>query len=130
MSKPTVAIIGASEDRSKFGNKSARAHLRAGYEVFPINPKAEQIEGRPVYRSLSALPVETLDRIVLYVPPAVGLSLLEEIAATPHRELWLSPGTESDGLLERAAELGLTTIQGCTIVDLGLSPTAMDDADA
>ena len=39
MSQPTVAIIGASTDRSKFGNKSVRAHLQQGYEVFPVNPK-------------------------------------------------------------------------------------------
>ncbi len=127
MPRPTVAIVGASSDRTKFGNKSVRAHLAQGYEVFPINPKGGQIEGLQVYTSLDQIPVEQLDRISLYVPPAVGLSLVEEIAAKGCNELWLNPGSESEALAAKARELGLEPILACSIVDVGVSPQDLDE---
>ena len=125
MSQPTVAIIGASADREKFGNKSVRAHLAQGYRVFPVNPKGGEIEGIGVYKSLDEIPVERLNRVSLYVPPAVGLKLLEQIAAKGCDELWLNPGSESDELVNKAHELGLEPIVACSIVDVGVNPHDM-----
>jgi len=122
MPQPTVAIIGASADRSKFGNKSVRAHQAQGYEVYPINPKGGEIEGLQAYASIGDVPVERLDRVSLYVPPAVGLSLVETIAAKGCDELWLNPGSESDELAAKARELGLNPVIACSIVDVGISP--------
>ncbi|MBI1901906.1 MAG: CoA-binding protein [Planctomycetia bacterium] len=119
---PTAAIIGASADRTKFGNKSVRAHLSQGYEVFPVNPKGGVIEGLAVYKSLRDVPQRPLDRVSLYVPPAVGVSLLKEIAEVGCKELWLNPGSESDELVEKAEALGLNAIVACSIVSLGVSP--------
>lgn len=79
MNKPTVAIIGASADRQKYGNKSVRAHLNQGYDVYPVHPGTSEIEGLSAYPSLSEVPVRDLDRISVYVPPEVGIQLLEEI---------------------------------------------------
>ncbi len=121
MSQPTVAIIGASADREKFGNKSVRAHATQGYQVFPINPKGGEIEGLKVYARLADVPVARLDRISMYVPPAVGLKLLDEIAAKGCDELWLNPGSESDELAEAARARGLNPIIACSIVDVGVS---------
>lgn len=122
MSRPTVAIIGASSDRTKFGNKSVRAHLAQGYDVFPINPKGGEIEGLQAYTNIGDVPVENLDRVSLYVPPAVGMLLIEAIAAKGCQELWLNPGSESDELATKARELGLEPIIACSIVDVGISP--------
>ena len=122
MSHPTVAILGASADRSKFGNKSVRAHLAQGYEVFPVNPKGGQIKGLAVYASLAEVPVDHLDRVSLYLPPAVGIKLLPEIAAKGCGELWCNPGSDSAELVELARELGLNPIVACSIVDVGSSP--------
>ena len=115
---PTVAVLGASRDRSKYGNKSVRAHARAGWNVFPINPNADQIEGVRAYRSLKELSVNALDRVSVYLPPEIGISLLGEIVACHPREVWLNPGSESDELLAAAAELGLNVICACSIVDV------------
>jgi len=126
MSKKTVAVIGATSDRAKFGNKSVRAHLAQGYEVFPINPKGGQIEGLQVYTNVTEVPAEKLDRVSLYVPPAIGLKLLEEIAAKGCDELWLNPGSESEELVTKARELGFDPILACSIVDVGAIPHELD----
>lgn len=126
MSQPTVAIIGASADRSKYGNKSVRAHLAQGYDVYPVNPKGGEIEGLQAYASIAEVPVDKLTRISLYVPPAVGMQLIESIAAKGCDELWLNPGSESDELAAKAKELGLEPIIACSIVDVGMSPSDLD----
>lgn len=123
--KPTVAILGASHDRNKFGNKSVRAHLQQGYEVFPVNPNAEEVEGLRAYPSLDAVPVEHLDRISIYVPPQIGLTLLEDIQRKGAKEVWFNPGSDSDEVIARAHELGINVIQACSIVDVGVSPSTL-----
>src|SRR5260370_30096913 len=87
--KPTIAIIGASADPNKFGNKAVRAYMHSGYQVFPIHPTAQTIEGLPVYHSIAEVPVEKLDRVSLYLPPEIGLQVIEQITQKPARELWL-----------------------------------------
>ncbi len=116
MNKPTVAIIGASADPSKFGNKSMHAHLRAGYNVYPVNPKEETIEGLRVYNSILDVPV-ALDRISLYLPPPVVVKVLDDIAKKGCKELWINPGVESPELMEKAAALGLNAIYACSFMN-------------
>jgi uncharacterized protein len=125
--KPSVAVIGASRDRRKFGNKSVRAHRQQGYQVYPVNPHAESVEGLRCFPSLSQVPVERIDRVTVYVPPEVGLTLLEEIAAKSPAEVWLNPGSESDDLVRRGDALGLNLIQACSIVNVGLSPSMLPE---
>jgi len=127
MSKPTVAVLGASADRTKYGNMSVRAHRAAGYDVYPVNPRGGEIEGLQSYASLADVPVAGLDRISVYLPPAVGLKVLDEIAAKGANEVWFNPGSDSDEIIERAEWLGLKVIQGCSIVDVGRSPHEFQD---
>ena len=127
MSKPTVAIIGASTDRQKYGNKAVRAYLKQGYDVYPVHPRETTIEGLAVYPTLEEVPVENLDRISIYVPPEIGMSLLESIREKGANEIWFNPGSESPELLARANELGVNVIQACSIMDIGESPSAMHE---
>lgn len=122
MSKPTVAIVGASADRTKFGNKAVRAFLAQGYEVYPVNPRGGEIEGLEVYQTLAEVPVERLTRVSMYVPPAVGLELVDDVAAKGCDEFWLNPGSESEALVEKARRLGLEPIIACSIVGVGIDP--------
>lgn len=117
----TVAIIGASNDRSKFGNKAVRAFLQQGYEVFPVNPKEETIEGLRAFKGIRDVPARP-DKVSVYLPPAVLLKVLPDIAAKGCDELWLNPGTESDAVLAEAERLELNVIQACSIVGVGVSP--------
>jgi uncharacterized protein len=122
---PTVAILGASADRSKFGNKSVRAHQQMGYTVYPVNPKGGEIEGFKVYRTLAELPAGKLDRISMYLPPAIGLQALDEIAARGCVKLWLNPGSDNPEVVEKARALGLNIVQACSIRDVGVDPTTL-----
>jgi predicted CoA-binding protein len=117
----TVAIIGASSDQAKFGNKAVRAFLQQGYTVYPVNPKETEIEGQPVFKSIRDLPVRP-QRVSVYLPPPVLLKVLPDIAARGCDELWLNPGTESDEVVATAEQLGLNVIQACSIVAIGVSP--------
>jgi len=118
---PTVAVVGASKNRAKYGNKALRAYLAEGWTVFPVNPNETEIEGLRCYPSVLDIP-EPLDRVTLYVPPATGLQLLEEIAQKGCGELYVNPGAESPELLERARTLGLQPILACSILAVGQSP--------
>ena len=120
----TVAIVGASNDRNKFGNKAVRAFLLRGYAVFPVNPKEETIEGLPAFKAIGDVPGRP-DMVSVYLPPAVLLEVLPDIAAKGCDELWLNPGTESAAVLAEAERLGLDVIQACSIVGAGVSPSQL-----
>ncbi len=117
-----VMIIGASNDRSKYGNKAVRAFLRQGHDVFPVNPHEAVIEGLRVYRDVASVP-GPIDRASFYVPPEVGLQVIELVAARRDvGEVWLNPGAESPALVRRAIELGLPPVQACSIAAIGERP--------
>ena len=122
MSQPSGAIVGASSDREKYGNKAVRAFQKQGFTVYPVNPKGGEIEGLAAYTSLADIPAEKIDRISMYVPPAIGLRMLDEIAAIEFDELWLNPGSESEELIEAARAKGIETVVACSIVAVGESP--------
>ncbi len=107
----TVAIIGASADRGKFGNKAVRAFCaNQGFTVYPVNPKEAQIEGLPAFKSIAEVPVRPDPGAAFYLPPPVVLKVLPDIAAKGCDELWLNPGTESREVLELAEKLKLNVI--------------------
>jgi predicted CoA-binding protein len=115
-------IIGASTNREKFGNKSIRAHLRKGHEVFPVNPRATEIEGVRCYPTAGA-PPGPIDRVSMYLPPALGIRVLPELAERGDvAELWLNPGAESPELVREARRLGFEPILACSIIDIGERP--------
>jgi len=124
---PTIAVVGASPDRRKFGNKCVRAYVRAGYTVFPVHPTATEVEGLPAYRTVTDVPADRLDRVSVYLPPAVGVTAMSDIAKKPIGELWLNPGADAPDVVAEAERLGLPVVRGCSIVDLGLSPRMFPD---
>lgn len=122
MAKQTVAIIGASNDRHKFGNKAVRAYLAEGYMVYPVNLNESRIEEQPVFRSLLEIP-EDIGRVCLYLPPEKSLTILDEIVQKGVPEVFFNPGTSSPEVVSRAQALGLNAIHDCAIIDIGRSPT-------
>ena len=125
--KRTIAIVGASADRAKFGNKAVRAYDAEGWEVWPVNPAAEQIEGHRVFASVDELP-DLPDRVSLYLKEAIALQVLDELAALEQRhgrtifDVYLNPGVGRKAVRERADELGLNRVSRCSIRAIGRLP--------
>lgn len=119
----TVAVVGASRDRMKFGNKAVRAFARRGYTVVPINPRETEVEGFRAYPSVLDVP-GAIDLVSLYVPPEAGIRVVEEAATKGVTDIWVNPGADSAALLERARGLGLNAIVACSILGIGESPAA------
>jgi predicted CoA-binding protein len=120
MSK-VVAVIGASNDRRKFGNRAVRAYLEQGYTVVPINPHEAEVEGLKAYRTIAEVPV-AVDLASFYVPPDVGVQVIDDVARKGIAEVWLNPGAESDELIARAKALSLRPIVACSIIAIGQNP--------
>jgi uncharacterized protein len=120
----TVVVLGASADRRKFGNKAVRAFLQQGHTVFPVNLKETQIEGLPAWKSILDVPVRP-DMVTVYLPPSVLLKVMADIAKKGCDELWLNPGTDSSEVLTEADRLGLNVVRACSIVGVGMSPSAL-----
>ena len=122
MSK-VVAVIGASSDPRKFGNRAVRAFRRQGFTVVPINPNESLVEGLRTYRSVLDVP-ESIDMATFYVPPDVGETVMLEVAKKKIPEVWLNPGSESDALIRLARSLNVEPIVACSIIGIGESPYA------
>ena len=117
----TVAVIGASSNRDKFGNKALRAFAKRGYRVIPINPHEAEVEGFRAYNSVLDVP-DAIELATVYVPPQVGVRIMEELAKKGVGEVWLNPGADGSAVVSRARELGLRTVRHCSIIAIGESP--------
>ncbi|HYV27365.1 MAG TPA: CoA-binding protein [Candidatus Eisenbacteria bacterium] len=118
----TVAVIGASNDRNKYGNKAVRAFRQQGYAVYPVNPNEKEIEGLLAFKSICDLPMRP-EMVSVYLPPPILLKVLPDIAAKGCEELWLNPGTDSEEVLAEAERLRLNVIRACSILGAGASPS-------
>src|SRR5580765_308294 len=116
-----VAVIGASSNRTKFGNRAVRAFLQQGYTVIPINPNEAEVEGLKTYRSVMDVP-GAIDMASFYVPPEIGFRVIDEVARKGIPEVWLNPGADSDELIARAKSLNIQPIVACSVVAIGQNP--------
>jgi predicted CoA-binding protein len=114
------AVVGASHDRAKFGNKVLRAYMRAGRPVVPVNPAGGMIEGLPAYPTLAALP-GPVHGVSIVTPPPVTDRIIQEARAAGIRRVWMQPGAESPAAIALARASGMTVIAGgpCVLVELG-----------
>jgi predicted CoA-binding protein len=117
----SVAVIGASSNPRKFGNRAVRAFKRQGYTVFPINPNEAAIEGLKTYASVLDVP-DSIDMATFYVPPHLGEKVMLEVARKGIPEVWLNPGSESEALVTLARSLKIQPIEACSIMGIGEDP--------
>ena len=118
---PVIAIIGASNDRRKFGNKALRAFRRQGYTVVPVNPHEQTVEGERAYRTVLEYP-GPIDEATLYVHPEVGVTVIEDLAEKKVPAVWLNPGADGLEVIRRAEALGVRPIVACSILGVGEDP--------
>jgi predicted CoA-binding protein len=109
------AVVGASKDRSKFGNITFRELKRRGKKVYPVNKRATEVEGDICYPSLAALP-EPVDRVLIVVPPRQSESVVREAAEAGIDSVWFQPGAESDAALAYCEAHGMVAISGHCIL--------------
>ncbi|MHC4127525.1 MAG: CoA-binding protein [Planctomycetota bacterium] len=114
------AVVGASTDRTKYGNRVLRAYLQAGRPVHPVNPKAAEVEGLKAFPDLRSLP-EAVHGISVITPPAVTEKVVEVAAELGIRHVWMQPGAESDTAVARAEQAGINVIAdgSCALIVLG-----------
>ena len=119
------AVVGASVDREKYGNKVLRAYLQRQRRVFPVHPRERMIEGVPAFASLADLP-EPVHGISVITPPQVTAEIIEQAHALGIQHVWLQPGAETPAIVQRAQALGLQVIAGgpCVLVVLGFHEEA------
>jgi predicted CoA-binding protein len=128
-----VAIVGASTDQAKFGNRAVRAYAEAGYTVWPVNPKDGEVKGVRTYATLADLP--GLPNIAsLYLREAPALATLDELAAMERAAggriavVYLNPGVATAAVRARGAELGLAVRPECSIRAIGRDPGEFGEA--
>jgi predicted CoA-binding protein len=110
------AVVGASQDRDKFGNRVFRSLRDAGYIVYPVNPKGGKVEGADVYPSLADLP-ESVEVIDLVVPPAVTEQVVKEANRLGLTRVWMQPGAESEQAIAYCHEHGIQVVHdACAMV--------------
>ena len=118
-----VAVIGASSDPRKFGNRAVKAFRRQGYRVIPINPNEQVVEGLKSYASVLDVP-DAIDMATFYVPPDIGEKVMPEVAKKKIPEVWLNPGADSEALVKLARSLNVEPIIACSIIGIGENPYA------
>ena len=120
LAQPAFAVVGASRDRSKYGNKVLRCYQQNGRTAYPVNPNADEIEGLACSPDLASLP-DQVKAASIITPPEITERIVEQAAEAGVQHLWMQPGAESKAAVQRAAELGLQVIAGgpCILVILG-----------
>ncbi len=113
------AVVGASTDRAKYGNKVLRAYLQQDRPVYAINPGAAEVEGLPSYPNLGALP-ERPYGVSIITPPAVTAKVVQEAVDLGIEHVWMQPGAESPEAVELAQQAGIHLLAGgpCVLVTL------------
>jgi len=109
------AVVGVSEDRSKYGNKIYRDLREAGYEVYAVNPKLDTVEGDPCYKSVKDLP-QTPDVVDLVVPPGVSKQVVQDCLEADIKRIWFQPGSESEEAVAMAQQGGMEVVHDACIM--------------
>jgi predicted CoA-binding protein len=118
----SIAVVGASSNRRKFGNKCVRAYQKLGYLVYPVHPTESEIEGLRAYPSIPEVPDETIDIASIYLPEAAALAVLPQLTQKRIGQVWLNPGADHPAVVAEARSLGLNVVVGCSIVAVGAMP--------
>jgi hypothetical protein len=109
------AVVGANEDRTKYGNMIYQKLRRKGYLVYAVNPRYETIEGDPCYKDLASLPQKP-SVVNFVVAPSIGVSYVKEASKLGIRYLWFQPETMDDALRTLVEQTGIQTVEACVLV--------------
>jgi predicted CoA-binding protein len=111
LSQKRLGVVGVSRGGKKFGNTIYKELQTKGYQVVPINPHADTIDGQPCYPNVQAVP-EPLDGIVVTVKPAETEKVVKEAAEAGIRHIWMQQGSESKTAIRFCEEQDIPVIAG------------------
>jgi predicted CoA-binding protein len=114
-----IAVVGVSDDASKYGHKIFRDLLKAGFPVKGVNPKGGFVLGQNLYKNISDIEKKP-DLVITVVPPAVTLQVVEACNKLGVKNVWMQPGSQSPAALEKAAVYGITAEASCFMVAKGV----------
>ncbi len=118
LSTKTIAIVGVSANTDKASNHVARyLQGKTDYELFFVNPAADEILGQKVYKSLSEIEQE-IDLVVVFRKPADCLAVLDEAIAIKAKSIWLQLGISVPEVKSVGEAAGLSVIMDrCIKID-------------
>jgi predicted CoA-binding protein len=113
------AVVGASQDRTKYGNKVLRVYQQNNRDVVPVNPKADEVEGLKSYADLASIPGQ-IDGVSIITPPAITERVVQDAVRRGIKNIWMQPGAESTAAIKMAEEGGANVIARgpCILVSL------------
>lgn len=119
LAAPLFAVIGASTNRDKYGNKVLRCYQQNDRSVIPVHPKERQIEGLNCVASIAELPAE-VESLSVITPPAITEKIVVQAAAKGIKNIWMQPGAESPKAVQYCQEQGVNIIAdgSCLLVVL------------
>jgi predicted CoA-binding protein len=90
-----IAVVGVSRNNRKFGNTVYRELKKKGYEVYPINPYAQTIDGDVCYPDITSIP-EKPDAVLLSISQDKTEAIVEEILDAGIDKVWMQQGSQSE----------------------------------
>jgi predicted CoA-binding protein len=115
MAQKKFAVVGATDNAEKYGNQILHNLRDRGYEVYPVNPRLQVIEGGKCYASLSEIP-EKVDVVDFVVPPATAVTILKECLELGLDRIWLQPGSESEAAIRFCEENNLKVVHDVCVM--------------
>jgi len=110
------AVVGVSQDTTKFGSRVFRSLRDAGYVVWAVNPRGGELDGAPIYAGLGDLP-QVPEVVDLVVPPAVTDQVVREAHRLGVTRIWMQPGAESDAAIDFCLANGIQVVHhACAMV--------------
>ncbi|GAA4662685.1 CoA-binding protein [Gordonia humi] len=113
----TITVVGASADTNKAANEVPAYMKSAGWRIIPVNPRADEIVGETVYRSLADIP-EQVGLVDVFRPSADCAEIARQAVAAGATALWLQLGIVSAQAREIAESAGLLYVEDrCLIIE-------------
>ena len=118
-SSPAYAVVGASANRDKFGNKVLRCYQQDNMHVYPVNPHEEIIEGLATVKTVAELP-RSVKSISIVTPPSVTEQIVMQAIQHGIQNIWMQPGAESDEAVRNCKQHNLNVIADgrCILIEL------------
>ncbi len=110
-----VAVLGASKKPDRYSYKAVKMLQEKGHVPFPVHPGIDDIEGTPVFKSLSDI-TEPVDTITVYLSAARSDKIAGDIEDCNARRIIFNPGAENPGLAARLEAKGVEVLEACTLV--------------